>query len=102
MLIKKTRWLALLLVAMTACGYQVTGLKSTNLPQHIHTLAIPVFENTSAEPTVQRSFTEVLRRSFINDGRLRTFLVGKRRLISFEAATEWRRNREEETAGRAA
>ncbi len=38
----------------------------------------------------------------INDGRLRTFLVGKRRLISFEAATEWRRNREEETAGRAA
>ena len=37
----------------------------------------------------------------INDGRLRTFLVGKRRLISVEAATEWRRQREEETAERA-
>ncbi len=36
----------------------------------------------------------------INDGRLRTFLIGKRRLISFEAATEWRRNREKETAER--
>ena len=81
MLIKKTRWLALLLVAMTACGYQVTGLKSTNLPQHIHTLAIPVFENTSAEPTVQRSFTEVLRRSFINDGRLQLAGEGRADLV---------------------
>ena len=38
----------------------------------------------------------------IKTGRLRTFLVGKRRLISFEAAAEWRRKREEETAGVAA
>ncbi len=36
------------------------------------------------------------------DGRLRTFLVGKRRLISVEAAAEWRRQREEETGGVAA
>ncbi len=38
----------------------------------------------------------------IRKGRLRTFLVGKRRLISVEAAAEWRREREEETAGVAA
>ena len=38
----------------------------------------------------------------IKTGRLRTFKVGKRRLISFEAAAEWRRKREEETAGVAA
>ena len=37
----------------------------------------------------------------INVGRLRTFLIGKRRLISFEAAADWRRNREKETAERA-
>ncbi len=35
----------------------------------------------------------------IKQGRLRTFLVGKRRLISVEAAANWRREREEETAG---
>ena len=35
----------------------------------------------------------------IKKGRLRTFLVGKRRLISVEAAANWRRKLEEETAG---
>ncbi len=35
----------------------------------------------------------------IKQGRLRTFLVGKRRLISVESAANWRRKREEETAG---
>ena len=38
----------------------------------------------------------------IKQKRLRTFLVGKRRLISVEGAAEWRREREEETAGVAA
>ncbi len=38
----------------------------------------------------------------INEGRLDTFLVGNRRLISVEAAAKWRREREEETAGVAA
>ena len=38
----------------------------------------------------------------IKEGRLRTFKVGKRRLISVEAAAKWRREREEETAGVAA
>ena len=35
----------------------------------------------------------------IKQGRLRTFKVDKRRLISVEAAANWRRNLEEETAG---
>ncbi len=38
----------------------------------------------------------------INEGRLDTFRVGNRRLISVEAAAKWRREREEETAERAA
>ncbi len=38
----------------------------------------------------------------IKEGRLRTFKVGRRRLISVEAAAKWRREREEETAGMAA
>ncbi len=35
-------------------------------------------------------------------GRLRTFKVGRRRLISGEAGAKWRRKREEETAEREA
>ncbi|TDJ50363.1 MAG: hypothetical protein E2O44_04125 [Nitrospina sp.] len=78
-MIKKIRWLLPLLMAtlVSACGYQVTGLKSTHLPEHIHSLAIPVFENTSTEPVLQRSLTEALRRAFIHDGRLQ--LAGEKR-----------------------
>lgn len=78
-MIKKIRWLLPLLMAalVSACGYQVTGLKSTHLPEHIRSLAIPVFENTSTEPVLQRSLTEALRRAFIHDGRLQ--LAGEKR-----------------------
>lgn len=78
-MIKKIRWLLPLLMAalVSACGYQVTGLKSTHLPEHIRSLAIPVFENTSIEPVLQRSLTEALRRAFIHDGRLQ--LAGEKR-----------------------
>ena len=76
---KKLRWLWPLLIGtvFSACGYQMTGLKSTNLPEHIQSLAIPVFENTSVEPTIQRPLTEATRRAFINDGRLQ--LAGEKR-----------------------
>lgn len=78
-MIKKIRWLLPLLMAtlVSACGYQVTGLKPTHLPEHIRSLAIPVFENTSTEPVLQRSLTEALRRAFIHDGRLQ--LAGEKR-----------------------
>lgn len=78
-MIKKIRWLLPLLMAtlVSACGYQVTGLKSTHLPEHIRSLSIPVFENTSTEPVLQRSLTEALRRAFIHDGRLQ--LAGEKR-----------------------
>ena len=75
MLTKKILWTLPLLVVLAACGYQATGLKSSNLPEHVHSLAIPVFDNTSAEPTAQRPLTEELRRAFINDGRLQ--LIGE-------------------------
>ena len=74
---KKIQWLLPLLVVLSACGYQATGLKSTGLPEHIQSLAIPMFENESNEPVVQRPLTEALRRAFINDGRLR--LAGENR-----------------------
>jgi len=68
----KTLWLALAVgLTLWGCGYQMAGRSTSQLPPHLKTIAIPVFENRSAEPTLQRQFTEALRRAFITDGRLR-------------------------------
>ncbi|MDH5762382.1 MAG: LPS assembly lipoprotein LptE [Nitrospinota bacterium] len=65
-------WLGLLMcLTLWACGYQMAGRGASQLPPHLKTIAIPVFENSSPEPTIQRPFTEALRRAFITDGRLR-------------------------------
>jgi lipopolysaccharide assembly LptE-like protein len=61
----------LLSLALWGCGYQMAGRGASQLPPHLKTIAIPVFENKSGEPTIQRPFTEALRRAFITDGRLR-------------------------------
>ena len=52
------------------CGYHLTGQGASQMPQHLNTIAIPVLENKSAEPTIQRPLTESLRLAFITDGRL--------------------------------
>ncbi len=68
----KTLWLALAVgLTLWGCGYQMAGRSTSQLPPYLKTIAIPVFENQTAEPTLQRSFTEALRRAFITDGRLR-------------------------------
>ena len=61
----------LLSLTLWACGYQMAGRGSSQLPPHLKTIAIPLFENVSTEPTIQRPFTEAARRAFITDGRLR-------------------------------
>ncbi len=67
----KTIWLGLLLsLTLWGCGYQMAGRGASQLPPHLKTIAIPVFENNSSEPTIQRPFTEALRRAFITDGRV--------------------------------
>lgn len=58
------------LILISACGYHLTGT-GTSLPAHLKTVAIPVFDNTSSEPDIHRNMTNVIRQSFINDGRLK-------------------------------
>ena len=68
----KTLWLALgLSLTLWGCGYHLVGGGASQLPSHLKTIAIPVFDNQSSEPALQRPFTEALRRAFITDGRLR-------------------------------
>ncbi|MCF8721763.1 LPS assembly lipoprotein LptE [Nitrospina gracilis] len=61
----------LLFSLLTACGYQLAGTGAAQLPPHLKTIAIPVFDNVSQEPTINRSLTERVRQSFLRDGRLK-------------------------------
>jgi hypothetical protein len=54
-------------LAATACGYSVRG----NLPDHIKTVAIPVFVNRTAVPAVEAVITGAIVEAFATSGRLR-------------------------------
>lgn len=56
---------ALLLTA--GCGYSLRG----NLPSHIRTVAIPVFDNKTQEPAVEGFLTRAVVEAFVTSGRLR-------------------------------
>jgi len=61
----------IVLTLISACGYHLTGTGTASLPKHLKTVAIPVFSNTSTEPDIHRNMTNIIRQSFINDGRLK-------------------------------
>ena len=46
----------LLSLTLWGCGYQMAGRGTSQLPPHLKTIAIPVFENKSGEPTIQRPY----------------------------------------------
>lgn len=62
---------ALLLAALAAllagCGYTLRG----NLPDHIQTVAVPVFANKTGEPAVENALTRAVVEAFSTNGRLR-------------------------------
>ena len=59
--------LGLLAVALAGCGYSFRG----NLPDHIKTVAVPVFTNKTAEPAVETLLTSAVVEAFASNGRLR-------------------------------
>ena len=59
--------LALLAVSLTGCGYSFRG----NLPDHIKTVAVPVFTNKTSEPAVENLLTSAVVEAFASNGRLR-------------------------------
>ena len=50
------------------CGYSLAG-RGSFLPEYIRTIGIPLFENLSSLPDVDRILTERVRNEFINRGR---------------------------------
>lgn len=52
----------------TGCGYSFSG---SSLPGHLKTIAIPVFENQSLDPTIADEVTRGMLDLFLEDNRLK-------------------------------
>ena len=81
---------------------EIAGKIGPNGLDQIRSLIDAGVGSTSAQ-TVEEFLADnrISRATFyveVNSGRLRTFKVGTRRLVTREAATEWRRRLEDETA----
>ena len=59
--------LGLLAAAVAGCGYSFRG----TLPEHIQTVAVPVFVNKTGEPAVEGFLTSAVVEAFSTNGRLR-------------------------------
>jgi outer membrane lipopolysaccharide assembly protein LptE/RlpB len=59
--------LGLIALVLAGCGYSLRG----NLPDHIQTVAVPVFTNRTAEPAVENFLTSAVVEAFSTNGRLR-------------------------------
>jgi outer membrane lipopolysaccharide assembly protein LptE/RlpB len=62
--------LAILLMAMSSCGYRLSG-KGSLVPEGARTIAVPAFINNTNEPYVDVEVTKAVVDEFIADGRLR-------------------------------
>lgn len=60
-------WLLLATLLLGGCGYSLRG----TLPQHIKTVAVPVFVNRTQEPAVENVMTRAVIDAFVTSGRLR-------------------------------
>jgi outer membrane lipopolysaccharide assembly protein LptE/RlpB len=59
--------LGLLAAAVAGCGYSFRG----TLPEHIQTVAVPVFVNKTGEPRIESLLTNGVVEAFSTNGRLR-------------------------------
>lgn len=59
--------LALTALLLAGCGYSTRG----NLPDHIRTVAVPIFKNRTLEPGVETAITSGVVNAFSSGGRVR-------------------------------
>lgn len=72
----KRRLLAVTLAAgllASGCGYSLRG----NLPKHLQTVAVPVFQNRTLVPAVENFMTTAVLNAFMTNGRLRVVGVNE-------------------------
>lgn len=59
--------LAVAALLLAGCGYSTSG----NLPEHIKTVAVPIFRNRTLEPGVETAVTSGVVNAFSSGGRVR-------------------------------
>ena len=72
----KRRLVAVTLAAgllASGCGYSLRG----NLPEHLQTVAVPVFQNRTLVPAVENFMTTAVLNAFTTNGRLRVVGVNE-------------------------
>jgi outer membrane lipopolysaccharide assembly protein LptE/RlpB len=67
---KRIRFLCLLLLAVTSCGYHFSGTGEI-IPRGAKTISVPVFFNGTNEPYIDVEVTQAVVEEFLVDGRLR-------------------------------
>ena len=65
--------MALAAVLLAGCGYSTRG----NLPDHIKTVAVPIFKNRTLEPGVESAITSGVVNAFSSGGRVRVVPIGE-------------------------
>ena len=60
-------------LAPAGCGYSLRG----NLPDHIKTVAVPVFQNRTPVPAVENFLTNAVLNAFATNGRLKVTSVDR-------------------------
>jgi outer membrane lipopolysaccharide assembly protein LptE/RlpB len=60
-------------LATAGCGYSLRG----NLPDHIRTVAVPIFLNRTPVPAVENFLTSAVTNAFSTNGRLRVTTVDR-------------------------
>jgi len=63
-----------LLISFSGCGYQTAG-RAARLPADLHTVAIPVFRNTTNSYRIEQVMTEAVVREFLARTRYRVLTV---------------------------
>ncbi len=56
---------------LAGCGYSFRG----TLPEHIKTVAVPIFKNRTQVPAVENGITSAVVNAFVNSGRLKVVPV---------------------------
>lgn len=82
MMLTKTFWIGLgaALLVLTSCGYRFSGEGPGPKPEYTR-LAIPVFENTTAEPALEIKITDALRRQFNFRSRMKLVATDQAQMV---------------------
>ena len=82
-------YIPVIILFFSGCsGYHLSGYGSA-LPSYIRSISIPVFKNSSSEPSIQRDVTDAVRRAFISDGRLKVADTRKADLLMRGTLTDY-------------